>query len=803
MIKNYLKSTYRHLVKNKVNFIFKTGGLALALFSLLIIIIYVSYQNSFDKFHKGYENIYRVNSIRLEDDKMANYASVPPGIGPALAANFPEVEAYARVGFTSRVTMQYGEELFRLTGFLEADSSIFDVLSFNFLQGDRKALSQPGSVVLTQTTAQQIFGDEDPINKTITSPDHSNRMLTVTGVIEDFPSNSHMVVNAIHSAYALMDGNWNSWKITWDESVILFVKLARGADVSSIEHRASPMLRKNLLKTEQGGEEKFGIYLQPIANIYLDDPLRMEFTKKGQPQYVYIFSLLGIFLFIIACINYVNLSIADFDTRRREIGIRKVLGAGKRQIGFQVALEAVAISVFSLVIATGLLYLCFPAISQMLDSNLRFEMLFQPHVARLCILILFFLAAISTAYPSYILALQKPVQDLKAYSSYGASMNLGKVLIAVQCVISVICICATLIVGKQLNFIRQTDLGYNRENVVSLVMPDEYPPERAPVLKNEMARLAGVEAVSYSYYLMPISTYFKDWYQLEKDGKMEPMLLNELFVDYEYFQTMGIELIAGRNFSTQHFSDARQAFIVNETAAKFFGWSDPIGKRVVVGHPDQGAEVWEGTVVGLVKDFNTLSLHKKIEPVIIRLPPDAWPGNSLNVRVRNSFSETLPLIKSTYEKLMPGMLADIRIIEDLHERQYQNEDRAFASLQVGTVVIILISAFGIFSLSFYMSVKRMKEFGIRKVLGASLGQIAWLHVSYFLKIVLLANVVALPLAYLLAEKWLSDFAYRADISLMIFVSVSCISGLLIIISGGYSAWKAGTVNPVTVIKSQE
>jgi putative ABC transport system permease protein len=281
------------------------------------------------------------------------------------------------------------------------------------------------------------------------------------------------------------------------------------------------------------------------------------------------------------------------------------------------------------------------------------------------------------------------------------------------------------------------------------------------------------------------------------------MLLNELFVDYEYFQTMGIQLIAGRNFSTLHSSDARQAFIINETAAKFFGWTDPIGKRIIVGHPDQKAELWEGSVVGIVKDFNTLSLHKKIEPLVIRLPYDSWPGNSLNIRVRNSLSETLPFIKSTYEKLMPGMLADIRIVEDLHDRQYQNEDRAFASLQVGTVVIILISAFGIFSLSFYMSVKRMKEFGIRKVLGASLGQIGWLHVSYFLKIVLLANVVALPLAYLLVEKWLSDFAYRTDLSMLIFLGVLCISCLLIIISGGYSAWKAGTVNPVNVIKAQE
>jgi putative ABC transport system permease protein len=769
----------------------------------LIITLYVSYQQSFDTFHAAHENVYRVNSIREEDDKLVNYSSVPPAIGPALQATFPDVEAYARLGFTTRVMLQYKEKLFRMTGFVEADSTIFDVLSFTFLQGDKRALYQPGSVVLTKSTAKQIFGDEDPINKTITSPDHADRMLTVKGIIEDYPSNSHLVINAIHSVGALMDAAWNSWEISWDGSVILYVKLAPQRDSEGIAQRALPMLKKNLIKSEDGSEEKFGIYLQPIANIYLDDPLRMEFTKKGQAQYVYIFSLLGVFLLIIACINYVNLSIADFDSRKREIGVRKVLGAGKRQIGFQVALEAVTISVISLLFAVGLLYVLFPKISEMLDSNLKFEMLLHPDVTILTLLVFILLIIISTAYPAYLLALQKPVQDLKANFSYGAGMNLGKVLLTVQCMISIICICATVIIGKQIKFIRDTDLGYDRNNVVSLVMPDEYPVERISVLKNEMSRLAGVDAVSYSYYLMPISTYFKGWYQVEKREKMEPVLVNELFVDYEYFQTMGIEVIAGRNFSIEHSSDARQAFIINETAAKAFGWTNPIGKRITVGHPGETMEVREGFVVGVVRDFNTLSLHRKIEPVILRLPWDSWPGNSLNIRVTNSLSETLPAIKTTYEKLMPGMLADIRIVGDLHERQYQNEDRAFTSLQVGTVVIILISAFGIFSLSLYMSVKRMKEFGIRKVLGAGLSRIVWLHISYFLKIVLIANLIALPLAYWLVEKWLADFAYRTNLSLLIFFSVMGISCLLVIVSGGYSALKAGSLNPVDVIKAQQ
>lgn len=803
MFRNYLKTTFRHLLRNKVTFVFKTGGLTLALLSLLIITLYVSYQQSFDTFHDDYENVYRVNSIRAEDDKLVNYSSVPPAIGPALQANFPDVKAYARLGFTTRVMLQYNEKLFRMTGFVEADSAIFDVLSFTFLKGDRKALHLPGSVVLTKSTAKQIFGDEDPINKTITSPDHADRMMTVKGIIEDYPGNSHLVINAIHSVGALMDAEWNSWEITWDGSVILYVRLASVAAPDQLSDSAVPFIRENLVKSKEGGESNFGIYLQPIANIYLDTPLKMEFHKKGNAQYIYVFSLLGIFLLAIACINYVNLSIADFDTRTREIGVRKVLGAKKRQVGFQVAIEALGITIISLILAVGFLYILFPVVAEMLDPNLRFDMILNSNVILLCAIILILIVVLSTAYPSYILARQNPVQDLKANRTYGTSMNVGKTLLIVQCVISIICICATVVIGRQIGFVRHSDLGYDRANVVSLVMPDEYPVKNISVLKNEMDQLPGVEATSYSYYLMPISTYFKDWYQIEKDGTMENMLLNEMFVDHTYFETMGIRLAEGRNFSRAHASDVSQSVIINETAAKVFEWSDPIGKRIKVGHSDDTAGVWEGSVIGVVKDFHTLSLHNKIEPVILRLPFDSWPGNSLNVRVNASLAESLPAIVATYEKVMPGLLADVRIVEDLYERQYQNETRVFSSLQVATIVVMSVSAFGIFSLSLYMSVRRTKEFGIRKVLGASVKQIAFLHISYFLKIVALANIVALPIAYMLMDQWLSGFAYRTTLDSLIFLLALIISCILIIVSAGYSALKAGSLNPVDVVKGSQ
>lgn len=802
MLKNYIKTTYRHMFRNKANVVFKLGSLTAALFSLLIIVLYVSYQWSFDKFHNDYENIYRVNSNRDENGKLVAYSMLPPAIGPALKQELPQVLAYARLSVANKILVQYQEKLFRFPGFVEADSSIFDVLTFTFVKGDKSALRQSGSVVLTESLARQIFGDEDPINKVIASPDHSNRLLNVTAIIKDLPSNSHLLINAIHNFGSLQRSDLNSWQITWDGSVNLYVRLSPGTEPKDLDSRAIPLLRKNLAKSEDGSEKRFGIFLQSIADIYLDQPLKMEFGRKGNPIYVYIFSMLGIFLIAIASTNYVNLSIADFETRTREIGVRKILGARKSHIAIHVFLEAFTLSLLALTLAVSILYAVFPSVSSMLDSNLRFAMLANPRVIALMTCVVAILVIGSIAYPAYRLMFQNPVKELKSSAGHGSSMSVGRILLLAQYAISIICICTTLIVGKQLSYLKETDLGYERSHVVSLVMPDEYPGDRIDVLRNEMNRLAGVESVSYSYYLMPVSTYFKGWYQVEKNGKMEKILLNEMFVDHDYFETMGIKVIAGRGFDVRHASDSRNSFIINETAAKELGWENPLGKRIRFGYTEETDKQGDGTVIGVVKDFHTLSLHKKIEPVVLRLQYDSWPGNALNVKVRGSLAEMLPVITSTYERVMPGFLADARVVEDLYSRQYQDENKAFAFLQVGTVIIIAISFLGVFSLSLYMSVRRMKEFGIRKVLGATVQQIATLHVFYFLKIVLVANLMALPLAYWLMNQWLDDFAYRTEPGNFIFPGVMLASFFLVIVSGGYSAWRAGQMNPVDVIKME-
>ncbi|MEX1241919.1 MAG: FtsX-like permease family protein, partial [Cyclobacteriaceae bacterium] len=579
MLQNYLKTAFRHILKSKVNFLFKLGGLTLALSGLLVIVLYVSYHLSFDKYHEDYENIYRVNARWMENGSLASYAIVPTAVGPALKEAFPEIRSFARVGYSTYYLIKYKERSFRIHGFVNADSTVFDVLTFDFIRGDRHALDNPRSIVLTKSLALQIFGDEDPMNKTISFTDRSDQAYQVSAIIADPPAHSHLEVRALLSLHALTDGGdlpVDPWEIGIDGSGPLYVRLHEGADVQRFISKAIPLLRKKLKSGADRLERNYEIYLQPIKDIHLDPWIYTDFTKKGNITYVYVFSLLGVFLLLIAAINYVNLSIADFHQRSKEIGVRKVMGARKRQVAFQVIVETWIICIAASILSFAILYLFFPDVGQALESDLRFSMLFQPVVLSTVGLVIVFLMVISAFYPAWHLAANKPVNDMKAIGAVGRNST-GNVLLMIQFSISVICICSTFVVGKQIHFFQTKDPGYNRENTIVLYMPDRYPPEKIPVIKDELSRVPGVDAVSYSTFRI-VGGYYRDWYRVEIDGQMKRMLLNEVFFDHDFFRTMGIEVLDGRSFDPNNAGDAHAAFIVNEAAVREFGWKDPVGK---------------------------------------------------------------------------------------------------------------------------------------------------------------------------------------------------------------------------------
>ena len=325
MLKNYIRATFRHLSKSKANFFFKLSGLSIALLGFLIITIYVSFQLSFDKYHTDYQAVYRVNSIRDEDGKLEAYAMVPPAIGPALKSALPEIKNVTRISEANRLLIRYKENLVRVQDLVSTDNSGFDVLTFRFIAGDKRALDRPGTIILTSSTAKQLFGTEDPIGETITFPEKNNKSLEVTAIIDDLPSNTHLAINGImpFNAFENVESLNSNWQITWDGSVFLYLKLDQRANPELFNKKMQALIKSRIAKHDDGREKNFSTFLQPISEIYLGTNLKMEFCRKGQAIYVYVFSLLGVLLLAIASINYVNLSIADFHNRSKEIGDRK------------------------------------------------------------------------------------------------------------------------------------------------------------------------------------------------------------------------------------------------------------------------------------------------------------------------------------------------------------------------------------------------------------------------------------------------------------------------------------------------
>lgn len=435
MVQHYLKTSFRHFLKSKLNFSFKLLGLCFALVSLLVIVLYLSFQLSFDKFHEDYQHIYRVNSQWRENGEMAKYALVPTGVGPMLKNEFPEVRGYARMGGASRCQVRVKDKSFHAEGIAEADSTLFNVLSFSFIRGDKHALQKPRSIVLTESLAKQIFDDADPFEESITLVDRAGVSLQVTGIIKDLPPNSHLSIKALASFGSLSDSSYvaaGSWDISIDGSTVLYLRLSDGSGAEEFLSKAIPSVKKKITRNESGLEKEYGILLQPLKDIYLDRPIYAEFCVKGNIVYIYMFAVLGLFLLVISGINYINLTVADFHKRLKEIGIRKVMGALKRQIAFQVIFEGCLVVVLSLIVSICALYLLFPEVQQLLDPNLKFVMLAKPEIIAMLAAVIGLLIILSTLYPAYQLAINSPIENMKSIGKPGSHAKIGRVLLISQ-----------------------------------------------------------------------------------------------------------------------------------------------------------------------------------------------------------------------------------------------------------------------------------------------------------------------------------------------------------------------------------
>ncbi len=806
MIKNYFKIAFRNLIRNKAFSFINIFGLAIGLATCLIIMLFVQNELSYDRFNEKADRIVRVIFRGTVQGQKMNEANVMPPTAQILKNDYPEVLEATRLRDYGRPRIKYGNKTYRDDAFAFVDSNFFSVFTIPFLAGDPKtALVQPNTLVITKALANKYFGKEDPIGKMMTFID-GNTICKITGVIDKVPDNAHFHFDLFVSMSSLPEARSTSWM---QSSFYTYLVLPSGYNYKMLEAKLpqvvvkymGPLFLQSMGITldqylKKGND--IGLYLQPLTDIYLHSDFAYDLGQAGDIRYVYIFGAIAIFMLIIACINFMNLSTAGASKRSREVGIRKVLGSLKQELVRQFLVESVLLSAIAMVIALGLVYMGLPVFNKLAGKNLTLQFTSTPWVIPVLVLFSLLTGLLAGSYPAFYLSSFNPVAVLKGrFTSGKKSISLRSMLVVFQFFISISLIICTTIVFYQLNYIQHIKLGYDKDQVV--VIPDTYLlGNKASLFRQQLLQDPRVARVSVSNYL-PAGPTGNNNYIVSADNNPSQMQKTLRYdVDYEYIPTLGMEMAAGRNFSRDYATDS-SAVIINETAAKAFG----LGKNAL-GHnlidPHKQAANKSLRIIGVVKDFHFKSLHELISPLVMVMGND---GATLIVKTK---TKDLPGLLSTMNKRWKELNADTpfsySFLDERFKNTYQLEQTTGLTLAIFAGLTIFVACLGLFGLATFTAEQRTKEIGIRKILGATVMGILSLLSKDFLKLVFIAFIIATPVAWLIMNKWLQDFAYRSPINLWIFIWAAFAASLITIITISFQAIKAALSNPVKSLRSE-
>ena len=788
MIKNYLKVALRNIKRHKGYSFINIAGFAIGIACCLLILLWVQDEMSFDRFHENLDSLHRVvEEQHYSDGTIFPIARTPYPVGPALVADYPEIVNFTRFTPFGRTLIEYGDKSLYERGFAFADPSLLEMFSFPLLKGDANtALSETNAVLISEYMAKKYFGAEDPIGKVITMDNSVD--FQVSGVFENIPHNSHLQFDFLgqFDTFVKLSG----WGTEWgNNSYYTYVQLAK----NTLHQDVTPKIYEYITNVFPESGTKF--LLQPVKDIHLHSDFAIDLGGKSENRvkYVYMFSLIAVFVLLIACMNFMNLTTARASRRSLEIGMRKVVGANRANLIRQFLGESVLISFLSLLIAVGLVSLVLPAFNSISGKELSLAAFNLGLLAAGLIGIALLTGILAGSYPAFLLSAIRPIRVFKSSLRMGSKNSaFRKILVTCQFSLSIGLIIGTFVVYRQLDFMQKKNLGYNQEHIV-------YFAERGVFWKNydafkmELQRnpnIVGITAASSIPTHTVTSTSGVDW-----EGK-EPgfnVLFTQFNVDYDYFETLEMEMAQGRSFSKDFPTDAADAFILNETGAQLTGMEDPIGKKFTL---------WKksGPIIGVVKDYHFKSLHAKIEPLVLRMFHENW-NRYVIIRIRSdNITETLKTVEDAYKKIHPGYPFEFQFLDEALNALYSSEKRTGRVFRYFMFLAIFISCLGLFGLASFMADQRTKEIGIRKVLGASVSGIFVMLLKEFVKWVLLASAISWPLAYYAMDRWLKNFAYRTDIVLWIFL-VSGILGLAVAFATvSYQSLKASIANPVDSLR---
>jgi putative ABC transport system permease protein len=796
MLKNYLITAVRNIWRHKLYAFINIFGLALGLSVFMLIALYIQFELSYDKFHENHDRIYRVEQTMVLNKRTVKDAGLPPPLAGVLKEEIPEIKAISRVDEGGSPLLSFGDKKgITSEHCLYADNAFFKIFSFPLVKGDRdKALVHPYSVIISEDIALALFGDEEPMGKTIRFKNQFD--LKVTGVLKEVPANSHILFDTLisFSTYLvhLPEGAAEEWDDNW---LPLYVLLRKSHTLEGMDEKLDLVLRKYQAKQYQRQ-----LYLKPLTKIHLYSHVEDELGLNGDIKNIYIFTAVGIFILIIASINFVNLAIARSADRAKEVGIRKTLGANKMSLIKQFLGEALLTTIIAMSIAVVLVEIFLPEFNSVVNRSLKTDYFHNWGFPIGLAIITLFVGLLSGIYPAFYLSSYQPSQILKGTLSLRSSKPiLRKSLVVLQFFISITLIISTIIIIRQVHFILNKNLGYDRDQILRINVQNTTAAKnellRHEILKNPRILRAGI-----SDYLPHYST---NWTGFTWEGAYpgEWIKVNVNYIDENLMDTFGMTIVKGRGFSEEHLANNANVAILNETAVKQIGWDDPVGKRIIYYEDYRSRSGGSLTVVGVVKDFHFLTLHDPITPLLLRFYSKEMTGSNIFVKIApNNTSETISYLKEKFQEMFPLETFNYRFLDEDFLTMYQEEQKASEVIIYMAILAIFIACMGLFGLESYSIRQRTKEIGIRKALGASVPNIVRYLMTEFLKLLIIANIIAWPAAYVAMRYWLQNFPYRIEINIGVFILAGIFAFMIASLTVFYQAVKAARANPVDSLR---
>ena len=808
MLKNYLKVAWRQLRKQKFYSTIKIGGFALSIAACLLITLYIRDELSYDRQYVHADRIFRVINIYNNNGKIGKGTACAPPFAKAIKTDFPEIELSGRlmpfalfIGAGSNEVMRADQDQNTYEeGFSYADPEMLDILEVPMVYGDRShALAEPNTIVLSKKKADKYFPNQNPVGKVLYLNNDKTHPYTVGGVMKDFPSTTHIQYDFFLTlkGHELWPGEQNTWMA---QNYDTYVRLRPGADAARLETKLRTTTKKYLIPAlVQGGRtdaeqvgKNLSFFLQPVSTIHITADIQ-EGLPHGDIRFVWLFGAVACFILLIACINFINLSTARSANRAKEVGLRKVVGSQRGSLVRQFLTESLLFSCCSFILAIVLAWLLLPYFNRLAAKSLVFPWA-SWWLVPMMLLAAIIIGVLAGLYPSFYLSSFQPIQVLKGMVSRGSkNARLRSILVVFQFTTSVILIIATFIVYRQMQFILHRELGFDKDQVV-VIQGTSTLDKEIKTFKSELLKMPSVKSAAISGYL-PIAGTKRNQNSFWKEGKVKeeaPFGAQWWQVEPDYIPTLGMKIVEGRNFSADIASDS-QAIIINQTLAKKLVPENPIGKRITNGY-------FVGTVIGVVQDFNFESMKGDVEGLAMRR---GYNRDLISVKVSTGdMAATIRSISTVWKKFAPNQAIRYTFMDESFARMYDDVQRMGQLFTSFSVLAIIIACLGLFALSAFMAEQRSKEVSVRKVLGASVTQLTALLSKDFMKLVLIAVVIASPIAWWAMHKWLQDFAYRIDISGWVFVAAGGLVIAIALVTISFQAIRTATANPVKSLRAE-